>query len=190
MSNSNKRKKQCKNLSNSPRERAIKRYKPEDLTLIDCLDIVKNEYSIERAKRQSFETRAGIIITLLAAICVFMFEQISLVDALKRFGEPLTMHLAITILSAIGVYLCFGLTLYYAIKTISVKEYKNFDVSAVNESLMGKPRLEGCIEITKGYRDIITQHRKVNSDSAQTLSKSFTWMVGMIISLIIHINFN
>lgn len=190
MSKTSNRQKRGKKNFDSPRDRAINQISPDSITILDCLEIVQNEYNIERNKRQSFETRAGIIITLLAAICVFMFERINLVKILNQFEEPVTIHLLITDLAAIGVYICFGLTLYYAIKTIGVKEYHNFNVSAIDESFMGKPRLEGCIAIIKNYRDIIVQHRQVNANSAKSLSKAFKCMIGIIVCLIIYFNIN
>ena len=190
MSKRSNQQKHSKNPSDSPRDRALNQVTPDSITLLDCLEILQNEYNVERNKRQSFETRAGIIITLLAAICVFMFERINLIKILSQFEKPITMHLLVTDLSAIGVYMCFGLTLYYAIKTIEVKEYHNFNVSAINESFIGKPRLEGCILIIKNYRNIIIQHRQVNANSAKTLSRAFKCMIGIIICLIIYFNIN
>lgn len=188
MSDLTNQKRQPSNPVDSLRNTAINQFKPEDTTVFDCLEIVQKEYEIERAKRQSFETRAGIIITLLAAICVFMFEQINLIEIVCSFELPLTLHILLYDLSAAGVYVCFGFALYYAIKTIDVKVYNNFNVSAINEGFMGKPRLEGCIEITKSYRDIVIQHRQVNADSAKSLSNSFKCVIGVIVFLIIYIN--
>ena len=74
----------CNNVSNSSeylevgndvkdnREEDRKLY---DLTsLLECLNVAINEYNLERNKKQSFDNRAGIIITVFAAIItIYMF---------------------------------------------------------------------------------------------------------------------
>jgi len=41
----------------------------ENTAILECLEVVMSEYKIERDKKQSFETRAGIIMALLGATC-------------------------------------------------------------------------------------------------------------------------
>ena len=50
--------------------------KIEETAILEYLDIVKSEYETERNKKQSFENRAGLIMALLGAICIFLFEKV------------------------------------------------------------------------------------------------------------------
>ncbi|WP_456095777.1 hypothetical protein [Peptostreptococcus sp.] len=45
----------------------------ENTAILECLEVVMSEYKIERDKKQSFETRAGIIMALLGATCGIFF---------------------------------------------------------------------------------------------------------------------
>ena len=42
------------------------------------LDIVKNEYNLENNRKQSFETRAGLILAFLATLSTFLFDKVKL----------------------------------------------------------------------------------------------------------------
>jgi len=48
----------------------------ENTAILECLEVVMSEYKIERDKKQSFETRAGIIMALLGATCGIFFKTI------------------------------------------------------------------------------------------------------------------
>ena len=50
----------------------------ENTAILECLEVVMSEYKIERDKKQSFETRAGIIMALLGATCGIFFKTIKL----------------------------------------------------------------------------------------------------------------
>ena len=56
--------------------------KVEDTAIVEYLEIVKSEYETERNKKQSFENRAGLIMALLGAICIFLFEKVNLRDVI------------------------------------------------------------------------------------------------------------
>ena len=45
----------------------------ENTAILESLEVVMSEYKIERDKKQSFETRAGIIMALLGATCGIFF---------------------------------------------------------------------------------------------------------------------
>ena len=57
----------------------------EDTAIVEYLDIVRSEYEIERAKKQSFEDRAGLVMALAGALCIFLFENYNGVWRLSRF---------------------------------------------------------------------------------------------------------
>lgn len=160
----------------------------DNTTILDCLDIMKHEYEIERNKRQSFETRSGLVITILAALCIFIFDRVSISDIFELMTGPCTFIVFIKILSGVAIYISFVLSLYFVIKTINVKAYKNLNVSAINECFMGKPRIEGALKLVHAYRDIIMQHRNINQTSANNLKASIYWVAVAVSTIIIYVN--
>lgn len=160
----------------------------DNTTILDCLDIMKHEYEIERNKRQSFETRSGLVITILAALCIFIFDRVSISDIFELMKGPCTFIVLIKILSGVAIYISFILSLYFVIKTINVKTYKNLNVSAIDECFMGKPRIEGALELVQAYRDIITQHRNINQTSANDLKASIYCVAAAVSTIIIYVN--
>ena len=49
----------------------------DNTAIVEYLEIVRSEYETERNKKQSFENRAGLIMALLGAICIFLFENLN-----------------------------------------------------------------------------------------------------------------
>lgn len=160
----------------------------DETSALDCLDVIKQEYERERNKRQSFETRAGLIITILAALCIFIFDRVNISDIIHLMTGPCSFLVFARILSGWTIYISFILSLYFVVKTVKVKEYCNLDVLAINEYFMGKPRIQGVIELTNAYRKITTQHRSVNNINAQSLQRSIFWVSIAILAIIIYIN--
>lgn len=160
----------------------------DETSALDCLDVMKQEYERERNKRQSFETRAGLIITILAALCIFIFDRVNISDIIHLMTAPCSFLVFARILSGWTIYISFILSLYFVVKTVKVKEYCNLDVLAINEYFMGKPRIQGVIELTNAYRKITAQHRSVNNINAQSLQRSIFWVSIAILAIIIYIN--
>lgn len=179
---------QAPNTNQSDKKKFLSQVCIENTCILDCLEVVQNEYDIERNKRQSFETRSGIVVTILAALCIFVFEKVNIPEILTLLTEPCTFLLALKILSGVAVYLGFIVSLVFAIKTVNVKEFDNFDVTQIKESLMGTPRIEGVIRLTMAYREIIIQHRNVNKKNADSLKRALIWVFVTFTSLVIYIN--
>lgn len=161
----------------------------EKTCILDCLDIVKQEYQIERGKRQSFESRANIVITILTALLVFVFEKIKIIEVLKLMTTvPCSFLQILKIISGIGVYVGFVVALVYAIQTISIRKCENFNINAINESLLGTVRMEGTIILVKTYRGIIDAHRKINDKIANALRISYLCVCITMITIVLYIN--
>lgn len=159
----------------------------ENTAIVEYFDIVKTEYDIERNKKQSFENRTGLIMALLGAVCIFLFEQVNLKDVLSLMVLPLNFLDMIKILSGLAVYVGFLFTMIMNIKTIIVKPHDNFEVKNINEELLVEQRLIALCRIVKTYRDIIIQHRKLNEERAKTLRKSLYGISITIVAVIIYI---
>lgn len=180
--------KEQKNVSTLSVEDQVLRIPIDETSALDCLDVMKQEYERERSKRQSFETRAGLIITILAALCIFIFDRVNISDIIHLMTVPCSFLIFARILSGGTIYISFILSLYFVVKTVKVKEYCDLDVLAINEYFMGRPRIQGVIELTNAYRKITAQHRSVNNINAQSLQRSIFWVSIAILAIIIYIN--
>lgn len=160
-----------------------------DTVINEYLNIVRGEYEIERNKKQSFENRAGLILALVGAMCIFVFEQINLKTIFLLTGEPLTFVLLLRIISGVGVYVGFALTFVNVVRTINVKQYENFEVKSIDEELLGQPRAVALVQIIFTYRDIVTQHRTMNEKKAKTLRYSLYGIVVTLVAVVVYITF-
>lgn len=169
-------------------EQTEERILTEETATTEYIDVVKNEYMIERNKKQSFENRAGIILALLGTICIFLFEKIKLKDILLLIQGTLTGIGFIKIVCGVLVYFGFVFTLSKILQTIMVNAHDNFNVTAIDESLLAEERLVGICRIIRTYSDIIVQHRKLNEKRADALRKSLYGICVTIFSAAIYIN--
>ena len=101
-----------------------------DTPIVEYLEIVKSEYENGRNKKQSFENRAGLIMALLGAICIFLFEKVQLKEVFSLMVVPLTFLDFVKIISGVAVYIGFLFTMIMIMKTIIVKQHNNFEVVA------------------------------------------------------------
>lgn len=73
-------------------------------------------------------------------------------------------------------------------KIINVRKYSNFNVAAIKEGKMGKPVIEGCIELVNSYKKIILDHREENENKAKYLKRAYISIFVAIIAIIIYVN--
>lgn len=155
--------------------------------ILEYLDIVKSEYEIERNKKLSFENRAGLIMALLSAICIFLFEKVNLKCVFSLMFQPLTFLVLVRIICGFAVYICFIYTMVMIIRTIIVKQHSNFEVKSIDEDLLVEQRILALCRIIFTYRDIIVQHREINEKRANTFRKSLYGIFATFITIIVYI---
>lgn len=178
-----------KDVTNTVKEQVLSTVKIENTCIKEYLEIVKEEYQIERGKRQSFESRAGIIITILTALCIFMFDKIQISNIIGLMvQEQCSFFDFLQIITGVVAYVGFIVALLYALKTITIRKYSNFNVAAIKEEKMAKPVIEGCIELVNSYKNIIIAHREENEKSAKYLKKAYISIFVSIIAIIIYVN--
>lgn len=159
----------------------------DNTAIVEYLDIVKSEYETERNKKQSFENRAGLIMALLGAVCIFLFEKVQLKEIFALTMKQLTFISFLKIVSGLGVYICFFFTMIMIIQTITVKQHNNFEVRNINETLLAEQRLLALCKIIFTYRDIIIQHRALNEMRATVFRKSLYGISTTLIFIILYI---
>lgn len=152
--------------------------------ILEYLEIVKSEYEIERNKKQSFENRAGLVLALLGAICIFLFEHVKIKDIVSLMTISLSFVDLVKIIVGLIIYIAFLYTMIMSLTTIWVKQHNNFEVKNINETLLSENRLIALCKIIFTYRDIIIQHRGLNEKRAKTFRRS---LVGVCITFIASI---
>ena len=159
----------------------------EDTAIVEYVDIMKKEYEIERNKKQSFESRIGVIITLLGAICIFLFEKVRLKDVVTFMSLPLSFVDLLKIVSAMCAYVSFILAMVMAAKTIGIKQHPNFEVKSIDETLLSEQRMVSLCKVIFTYRDIIVQHRDLNEKRARDFKISLYSILTTLISLATYV---
>lgn len=175
---------QCKEKNIDVGEQSVR---VENTAILECLEVVMSEYKIERDKKQSFETRAGIIMALLGATCGIFFKTIKLNNIIHLFFIPLSFINLIKILSVLFVYGGLIFTIIMVMKTIITKQHNNFNVICIKDELINQQRFESLRNITFAYREIILQHRDLNEKRANAFKNS---LYGISTTLIAFIIFN
>ena len=87
-----------------------------DTAMLEYLEIFKMEYEREFNKKQSFDNRAGLILTLLGAISIFLFEHIKINEIITLIKFPISFLNIIKAFSGLTVYVAF---IYTVIKSIA-----------------------------------------------------------------------
>ena len=134
----------------------------ENTAIPEYLEVVKSEYAIERSKKQSFENRSGLLLTLLSAVCIFYFQSVKPSEIINLISLPLTFSLMIKIISGFCIYISFILTLVAIIKTIGTKNHDNFETDGIQNQLLDESRMRALKRIIFTYQEIIHQHRITN----------------------------
>ena len=161
----------------------------EKTSALECFEVIRHEYELECNKSHSFESRAAIIITILAALCIFIFEKIHISQLLEiAASSTISFMQLIKICAGTFIYLGFALTLFFVVRTIRVEIHHVLDVSKFNEAFIGKPRLEGMTRLIFSYRAIILQHREVNERKAKNLKNAMIWLIVSITAIAVYVN--
>ncbi len=173
---------------NSYKDEESQTIEVRDTAINEYFDIVKNEYEIERNKKQSFENRAGLILALLGAVGIFLFEHIDLKEVIILVTKSLNFLELMRIVLGFSIYISFLFTMVMIIKTITVKQHHNFEVKNIDEELIMEERTSSLIRLIFTYRDIIIQHRELNEIRAKTFRKSLYGICVTLITVIIYIS--
>lgn len=159
------------------------------MTSVDeCLSVSMHEYGIERNKNESFNNRAGLIITVLLAIILAIYDKIPLRAIISNMKVTLTFIILIKIMMTVLIYLFLIIALYYSIRIISIKAAKNFDITIIDSDLIGSAKIDSVSRLLETYLDLTRIHREKNKNTAEQLARSQRAMIISIILIIINLN--
>ena len=185
--NKDKKKNQGKEESTTTKQDNLKDV--SETSLAEYFEIVKMEYAAERIKKQSFESRAGFIITLLSAISVYLLNTVLFIDICNYIvALPFTFSKFIKIAAGLSAYIFLFMTIIMVIKVIGVKEHKNFKIKSIDAALMSEPKLNGLDRIVLTYRKVILKHRKLNERRATALNRALYCILIILVSIILYAN--
>lgn len=151
-------------------------------------ELVQNEYNHERNKKQSFEARSGIILSVIAAIIAIVFDRIKIADIFPSLTTPLTFMTFIQIVSGFGIYVSLAISIYFSLKTIFTKKYATYDVSTITSDVLGNNKNIEMGKIIITYCKIINEHRILNEEKAKSLSRSVVFLALCTIFICVYTN--
>ncbi len=160
-----------------------------DIVALEYLDVVKDEYMIERSKRQSFESRSNMVMTFIGVLSVFILSEVKLSSLFELCNVILTFYNLIKIISGFGIYIFLVITIYWIIKCTSVEKIGNFPVDKINSDLMATPKIEGIIQLALTYKEIVIEHRALNNSKALNLKNSYISSIAMVCCIIVYMSF-
>ena len=162
------------NIKNEVSQNKIK--KRIELNRKEYLEVFKKEYEFERVKKQSFENRAGIILTLITGIFTFLIKDLEVSSSfIKIFkAENLTIISFLEFFDIIAMYTFFAFTSFYLIKIISIRSH---DVYDVNCEINYKENYNIILnDLLFNFKEIVNSHRENNEKRANYFKKSLIFL--------------
>ncbi|WP_338950382.1 hypothetical protein [Fusobacterium nucleatum] len=162
------------NIKNEVSQNEIK--KRIELNRKEYLEVFKKEYEFERVKKQSFENRAGIILTLITGIFTFLIKDLEVSsNFIKIFkAENLTIISFLEFFDIIAMYTFFAFTSFYLIKIISIRSH---DVYDVNCEINYKENYNIILnDLLFNFKEIVNSHRENNEKRANYFKKSLIFL--------------
>ncbi len=162
----------------------------EQTAIPELLDILRSEYEIERDKKQSFETRTGLLITLLGVTFIFCFDKISFNDLINLFDQDLNFYLLIEICCGVFFFISSALAIYNIVKTLKTDSHYNYNLEMTTTQYLSEARLDALLRNIEHYREIVEQHRDRNEMRAKYYTHALYSTFGILISFAIYLQFN
>lgn len=153
---------------------------------LEYLETFKKEYENERIKKQSLETRAGLIVTLLGGIFIFLINDLKIFKNLFIIFETDTsLEKYLKFFISLSITLFLILTFYELVNILNINEYAAFYVEDnIDYTLKYSDTLD---DLLLSYKEIIIIHRKINSRNAYSFSKAINYLVFLFIFIIIFL---
>lgn len=150
--------------------------------------LVQNEYSRERDRKQSLETRGGVIITVVTALFAFLVKEINIKEIFELCTKQLTFLMLLQVIVGFAIYISFFICVYFSFRTIATGIYAYFDVSIITPEVLGHKKNLEMLDIIKTYKKVILNHRENNEIKAICLGRAIKSIVACAISTCIYMN--
>jgi hypothetical protein len=158
-----------------------------DTMLLEYLDVVRNEYDVERDKKQGFESRAGMLLTLLAAIAVYTVNEVPLKDIISLVNEQLTFWLVAAIVSGFLVYVVLIVSVIMLVKIIKIRAHAAIEIKDIDVDLLNEQKIPALHSLIFTYRDIVQQHRELNAERAKYFTRTLNSILSLLVLVFVYI---
>ena len=148
--------------------------------------LVQNEYTYEKNRKQSLESRSGVVLSVLAVIISLVFERIKVKIVFPKLADCLTLFSLFQVVLGLCIYFSLFFCVFYSLKTIFISSYAAYNINNISPTALGNPKNKELVTIITTYRDIIKEHRLNNEKKAKTLSKSIISLVVCFFSLLLY----
>ena len=159
-----------------------------DIPINEYYQLILNEYNNERDRKQSIETRSGIILTLIAAFFAFVLKEICLSELICLFDNPLTFKILITILSGLSFYVAFLASIIFSLLSIKTNRYAFYDVSKITTAKLMSKRIPTFGQIILDFVEATSKNRMENNKKAKFFNFAIISLVVCIFCVCIYIN--
>ena len=159
-----------------------------DVPINEYYQLILNEYNNERDRKQSIETRSGIILTLIVAFFAFVFEKVKLLSFFSLFNQPLTFKILVIIISGLFFYIAFFIAILFSLFSIKTKTYAFYDVSKITSATLMSSKIPTLGQIILDFVEAIKNNRKVNDKKAKYFNLAVISLVVCIACLCIYVN--
>lgn len=159
-----------------------------DVPINEYYQLILNEYNIERDRKQSIETRSGIILSLIATFFAFVLEKIKLSEIFELAKQPLTFSLLLLIISGLVFYVAFLASILFSLLSIKIKTYAFYNVAQITTAKLMAKRVPAMGQIILDFVEAIQNNRIINDKKAKYFNWAVISLVICIISLCSYIN--
>ena len=160
-----------------------------DVPINESYQLILNEYNNERDRKQSIETRSGIILTLIATFFAFVLEKIRFSDIIFLFDKPLSFILLIKIIAGLVFFIAFFAAVFFSLLSIKTKKYAFYDVNTITTVKLMSKRIPTFGQIILDFVEATSKNRNENNKKAKYFNFAVICLVVCIICLCIYINF-
>lgn len=151
-------------------------------------ELVQNEYQNERNRKQSLETRSGIVLTIIVAMVAIILDKIPFRGILEGMTELLSFIVLLKIVSGLLIYIFLIASVFYSFKTLTTTTYVAFNIANISNKKLGNIKNFELLSIITTYRDIIKKHREINEKKAKAFTLAIEQLIFCALCVVIYIN--
>lgn len=133
------------------------------------LSVLQKEYEYEINRKNSLESRAGILLTFTGALLVLLSSSLKLPDfneiEIKTFYEALP-YVFILFINIIIIALLI-VTIIILFSVISIRTYNRIEIKGFNEANAKENLHIIALDLMKSYKDVLNYNIEVNNKKAK-----------------------
>lgn len=149
-------------------------------------NLVLHEYDNERGRKQSIETRSGILLSLETAFFAIIFDENISLDIFSLSFQPLSFISLIEILTGLAFYVFFFISILFSFFSLKIRNYAFYNVSQITTDTLLSKRVPAVGQIILDIAEAIDKNRQENNKKAKYFNNSIICIVICIACLFIY----